>query len=261
MDDSPNDNPWSSGAEASREASSEAPPSVADLVSTTVRHVMDDFVPWLVAGLPFLVMTFVGVFVGLFLVYGGMFAGMMVGAAADSEELAGVLLMAGLMVGTVVLVVGMTVASAPVSASMMRAVWQYLETGEKLSFGSGFSTIGQDVGRVVAYNLVMISAVLVGSLFCYVPGLLVAAALVFAFPAIVIHRLSIGAAIGLSVSHLQRNPGWHAAFFLLTVVLSMVLGYIPLIGYALLATIHPLFVLLAYRGVFGTGELPRGYEG
>ena len=60
---------------------------------------------------------------------------------------------------------------------------------------------------------------------------------------------------------MQRHPGWHLGFFGLHFVIAMVVSYIPFLGYALAGTIPPLFMLLVYREVFGTGELPRGYEG
>ncbi|MEZ4240120.1 MAG: hypothetical protein R3F59_29010 [Myxococcota bacterium] len=233
------------------------PPSVADLVSKTASTVMEDFVPFLVAGLPFLGVVFVAVFAALFGIYGTMFAGILVGQAVGGDELAGIGAIVGALGSTFVVLTAILAVAAPMQASVMRAVWNQLETGEKLTISAGFSTITQDLGKVIGFNLLLFFGVMVGSLFCYLPGLAVAAALVFALPAIVVHRQSVGSAISLSVAHLQAHPGWHLGFFGLSMVLAMVLSYIPFIGYALVATIHPLFTLLAYREIFGTGEYPE----
>jgi hypothetical protein len=155
--------------------------------------------------------------------------------------------------------VGFTALLAPMQASLYRAVWAYLETGEKLTIGSAFSTARQDLARVIVYQFVMLGLIATGALFCYVPGLLVAAALAFAGPAIYIHRLGIAEAISLSVGHLQRHPTWHFIYFLWSALIVFVLQYIPFIGGMLLFTVHPYFVLLAYRAIFGSGALPRGF--
>jgi hypothetical protein len=136
-------------------------------------------------------------------------------------------------------------------------VWKYLETGEKLTFASPFSTYTQDIGRVLAYQLTVFVLTFASALMCYVPALVVGAALMFAGPAIYVHRMGIGQAIGLSWRHLVKHPGWHLGFFGISLLMTIGASFVPIIGTMLLTTAHPLFVLLAYRAVFGTGDAPR----
>lgn len=243
---------------ASPSGGSEEPlPSGTDLLSKTANTVIGDFAMFLVSGLAPGLLTFGITMVSIFVIYGVFVAGMILGEGDET-------ILMGTIIGFVVLLLGMifglTALTAPMVASMYRAVWSYLETGEKLTPTSAFSTMGQDVGRVVLYQFVHMFLVGLGMTFCYAPGLIVAAALSFAGPAIYIHRLGIGQAISLSVGHLQRHPTWHIVFCLFLLLINIVMQNIPILGMILAFSVPPLFVLLAYRAAFGTGELPRGYE-
>ena len=52
----------------------------------------------------------------------------------------------------------------------------------------------------------------------------------------------------------MAHPAWHVGLWAVNLVMGMVFPYIPLVGYLLLFTVQPLFVLLAYRAVAGDGE-------
>jgi hypothetical protein len=248
---------WTSPSESG--PAPEQMPAGSELLSKTVNKVTSDFVTFLVGGLvPGLVTTF-GAIPAVFGVYLLIGLGAAPGIVAEDEDL---MMLGGgiaMVVGTLAIVVGFTALIAPMQASLYRAVWAYLETGEKMTIGSAFSTARQDLARVIVYQFVMLGLIGTGALFCYVPGLFVAAALAFAGPAIYIHRLGIAEAISLSVGHLQRHPTWHFIYFLWSTLVVIVLQYIPFIGGMLLFSVHPYFVLMAYRAIFGTGALPRGY--
>ncbi|MEQ1506497.1 MAG: hypothetical protein ABMB14_29990, partial [Myxococcota bacterium] len=234
------------------------PMPVGEVVSQTLTRFQADMPGFLLGGLiPFaiqMMVATVGVFVGLFAVYGGMFVGMVPGMVLGDDDLTAVGMLFGLAAGTFGLVFGFAAilgaVLAPINASLHRAVWRALETGESLKIDAAFSTARQDLGRVVGFALVSSLLMLVGLSMCYLPAIVVGAALMFAGPAIYIHRLTIPDAIRRSVGHLSSNPGWHLGMFLVVMIATMVLAYIPLIGGLLAATIHPMLVLIAYRSEF-----------
>lgn len=232
-------------------------PNVTDLASRTWTEIQQDFGSFLLPGLiPVIGAQFAG-FAMIFAIYGGMGLGALPGILVDDELVALAGSMVGLFGGTFGSMGLLLLVMAPIQASMYRAVWKYLETGEKMGIGSPFSTYTQDIGRVLAYQLIVFAASFVGALMCYVPALIAGAALMFAGPAIYIHRLGIGEAIGLSVRHLMKHPGWHLGFFGISFLMSIGASFVPIIGMMLLTTAYPLFVLLAYRHVFGTGDAPQ----
>lgn len=249
-----NEDVWAPGSAAG--GSPQALPQVTDLLSETISAVTNDLGGFFVAGLGPMAISLALGLGGAVLIYVGAFAAMMPGLAAGDETLTMVGAIGGFTAGFFALMLASVLLTAPMVASLHRAVWQFMATGEKLTFGSAFSTLGQDVVRVVVYQMLLITAVMVGAMFCYLPGLAIAGALLFAGPAVYIHRLPIGAAVGLSIRHVQRQPGWHLALFGLAFVVSMVLSYVPILGMALLMTVHPLLVLKAYKAAFGAGEEP-----
>jgi hypothetical protein len=248
---------WTSPSEAG--VSSEQLPAGSDLLSKTLNKVMQDFGSFLLGGVIPGVIALFGAFPAVLFLYLFIGLGAAPGMVMEDETTMMVGIVGGTLVGMTGMMVGFTAVLAPMQASLYRAVWAYLETGEKLTVGSAVSTFRQDLVRVILYQLAMLGLVGMGAMFCYVPGLLVAAALSFAGPAIYIHRLRIGEAISLSVGHLQRHPTWHLIYFLWSTVVMLVVQYIPFLGYLLVFTVHPVFVLMAYRAIFGNGALPRGY--
>jgi hypothetical protein len=235
-------------------------PNVMDLTSKIVAEVQKDFASFLLAGVGPLIAGFVIGPVAVVLVYGGMFLGMVPGMIMEDEAILGLGSMVGLFGSLFLLIAVLTCVTAPMGASTYRAVWKYLTTGEKLTIMAPFSTFTQDLPRVVLYSFLHGTLMFVGLLFCYFPALLVGAMLVFAGPAIYIHRLGIGQAISLSIAHVQQNASWHVGFYGIHFVMYLVLSYIPLLGPMMLATIVPLYVLMVYRHSFGEGETPRGHE-
>jgi hypothetical protein len=249
-----NDDVWAEGTATSSPSDL---PQVMDLLSELFKRVQDEFAGYFLAGLLPTLGSFFAAFLGIGLVYGGMFLGMLPGIQSNDEELMMAGMFGSFVVTIPVMVIGMTAVFAPVQASLYRAVWRNLTEDEPLTVGSAFSTVTQDLGKVLLYNVVMMSLILVGSLMCYVPALLVMMGLGFAAPGVYIHRLGVGDAIRMSVTHVQEHLSWHVGFFGIGFAMLLVLQYIPILGTALLMTAYPLYVLMAYRHVYGEGDLPR----
>ncbi|MCB9685880.1 MAG: hypothetical protein H6735_12635 [Alphaproteobacteria bacterium] len=248
------DNPWTSGEGASRNPEAGLP-NVMDLVSQCAGELQQDFVPFLIAGiLPAMLAMSAGV-LGVFLIYGGMFLGAAPGIAANDEDLMLIGGAGGMVLGIFALFLGMALLFAPMNASMWRSVWKHMVGEEKLGFDAGFRHAFQDLPRVLVFHVVYIGAILVGSMLCYIPGLIAAFALTFAYPAVIVHGMSIGEAMRISVQHTRDNVAWHLGLFAVAFVMGMVLPYIPFIGYALLFTLYPMFVLAAWRAVYGDGPV------
>jgi hypothetical protein len=232
-------------------------PNVMDLVSQLVTEVQKDVGGFLLAGLPPTILLMGGVMASLVVVYGSMFLGMMPGLMGDDEDLAAIGAMSALSLSLLVVIGALVLVTTPMWASLYRSVWAFLVRGEKLTVSSSFSAMGQDLGAQFAYLLLSGAIVTLGVTLCYVPGLVAQAMLMFAWPAIVIHRMPVGRAISWSVGHSMAHPAWHLGLWAVNLVMSMVLPYIPFLGYLLLFTVHPLFVLMAYRAVAGDGEVAR----
>jgi hypothetical protein len=233
-------------------------PNVMDLVFQAATLVQRQPAGFLLAGLIPAVVIVGSTFVALFVVYVSFFLGTLLGGFAGGQDEAAVLGGLGVMslalLGLVVLLVGI---STPIWASLYRAVWRLLVHDEPLSAGSAFSTMSEDLGAQFLYTLLSGAIVLLGLCLCYVPGLLAQGMLVFAWPAVVIHRMPVGRALSWSVGHALAHPAWHLGLWAVNFALSLILPNIPLLGYLLLFTVQPLFVLLAYRAAAGDGEAPR----
>jgi hypothetical protein len=239
-------------------ATPEGLPGATDLLNKVIAEVQKDFAGFFIGGLGALIVAFLIIPFSLVAVYGGMFAGMIPGLLLEDEAVTGLGSMVGLFAGMFALIFVIVGLTAPMGASTTRAVWRYLTTGEKLTFMAPFSTITQDLFRVLAFALLQFVVVFTLAMFCYLPGLIAAAYLVFAGPLIIIHRMPIGQAVSMSVAHVQQHGSWHIGFFGIAVVMQLVLSYVPIVGPVMLATCMPLYILLAYRHVYGDGEVPRG---
>jgi hypothetical protein len=199
-------------------------------------------------------------FGAILLLYAAMFGGFFVGAAMFGEEAGLGLGMVGLIGGMAAMIGGIILISAPLTASLYRAMWANLTRSEALGFGAAFSTALQDLGRILGYNVIMAAAVLVGLMFCYVPALGVSLALHFALPELVVHRVSIGEAIALSVRHVRENLSWSLGAWALGMALIVVCSQIPLVGMALGPVLYANYQLRLYRAVFGDGGAPAAIQ-
>lgn len=226
------------------------PPNVLDLLVEVFEDLRDNFVDRLLSGVGFMLVLIPMVFVGMGALYAPVMAGMFLGVAAEDEALTMAGMVVGLVVGFALMILCVTLPILPMYASMGRAVNRQLVEGGDLGFAAPFDTITEDVGKVLGTSLITAVTVLVGMLFCYLPGLVAAFALGFALPAVIVDRLSPVEACKRSVEHVMAEPVWHLGFYVVTMGISMVVSYVPVIGFALVYPILLGFQIRAYRHIF-----------
>lgn len=253
------DNVWSEGSAdpapsaTGTEAGSDVLPSPVDLLMETGRDLLDNFVGYLLAGLGIMAVLLP---VTLVLFGGGTVLGFLPFLLTGDEDMIGlsILILYGVVLASIPVIV---VVSMPLVASLERAGWHHLVDGEELGFGSSFSRMWPDLGKVLLAQLAVTFLAFVGVFFCYVGALAVAIATVFTLSAVVVHGLGVVDALKLSVNHFRKNPLWYLAFWGLGFVVLMVAAYIPFIGNVIGPVFYYMYVLRAYRHIFGDGEAPR----
>jgi hypothetical protein len=229
---------------------------VVKVLTDLLGDLQANVVGYLLAGLGYMLVTFALVFVFLALLAGFMVVPLLIGAALDSEELGAILMMGGTFVGYVIGLLLIITVGAPFMASLARAARAHLEDGETLGFAAAFSRLGTDLVQVLLLSILQMALVLVGVMLCYLPGLLVSLFLDFAFPALIVHRLSAIAAIRLSFDHVRRNLGWHLGFWGLGLAILFVAQAVPLVGVMFGVPFYLAYQLKVYTMVFGTGPEP-----
>jgi len=228
-------------------------PDVVKVLTDLLGDLQANVAGYLLAGLGYTLVAFALVFVFLGLLGVFMVVPMIVGAALDSEELGAILMMAGMLFGYVVGLLLLITVSAPFMASLARAARAHLEGDQPLGFAAAFGELGTDLVQVLLLSVLQMALVLVGMMFCYLPGLLVSLFLDFAFPALIVHRLSAVSAIRLSFDHVRRNLGWHLGYWGLGLAILFVAQAIPIVGVMFGIPFYLAYQLKVYTMVFGTG--------
>lgn len=231
-------------------------PSPMDLLMRSFDAFKDDLQGYLLAGVIPMIVTILSAFASIIVVYGSMFVGMLPGLMMNDELVAMLGGMGLFMVALIALVVGIGLAMAPLSASLMRAM-EASHSGEaKLTFQAPLSTAKEDLPRVVQVTMLVSTLTFVGAMMCYVPGLLVGFLLCFALPGVVLDRLSVGEAVGRSVGHAREHVGWHAGVFGILMLMYIILSQIPFVGYLVAMTLTSDFTVRAYRAAFPADAQP-----
>ncbi len=181
---------------------------------------------FLLSGVGFMGATFVGVMVCILVV----FVPVIPAILTESEPLLMVGLVVGFSIYTVLLLLLVGVLTPLMWASLYRAYDAALAGRGSLGLTSAFSTLRQDALQVILCWFLMQTAVMIGAVLCYVPGLLLAAMLQLAIPLVAVRRLSAVAALKVGFEHAKAHLGWYLAVFFLALVMSMVLQYIPIVG-------------------------------
>lgn len=209
--------------------------TVADLAAHPMGH--------LGAGIAYLLVTLV-----LIAVAGGALGiGMLPGLLAGSD----LLLFVGGALGGVVytgLIVGFTFVVFPLQlASLQRALHAQARGEGALGFRSLFDTMTTDAGRVLGFYLAYQLATLVGMLFFYVPGLIVAALGALVMPIIVLEpHTTLSEATGRVLDHVRLHPAWHVATWVLLLVAIVVLE-LSLVGLLVALPVVAAWQVHAYR--------------
>lgn len=245
-------------------------PDLGALLNETMSEFMDHIGPYALAGLglyvvvvPVTMILFFGMY---FLMFGGVFGVAIVGGilsvivgdaagegagalVALASQLVGMGVMFLAFVAVIAAVVGIF---APLSASLTRAVAAHQRGEKTLDFSAAFSTLMQDLPRVIGVGVIIGGLTMLGIFMCYAPALLVAVFLGFASSLVYLHRARPGEAIRNAFGHARSHLQWHGTFALVVVALSFVAGNVPVLG--------PMFIIAmqvrAYRQLFGDGPEP-----
>lgn len=242
-----------------------AHPEPMDIFQDTWKEFSDDLGPYILAGLGQLVVTIPVMMVLFFVVYfgvlttlfGGIFLGAIAGAVtseAVGPEAGGAvfaLSYAGSIVLMFVVILGLSMLvgaiMAPLNASMVRRVAEHQRGGRKLDFTAPFSDAGENLMGVILGSLLVGGIVLVGFLFCYLPGIIAAFMLIYAGTLVALKGLPPLAAVRASYQNFMEFPQFHLVFSLLYLGCGLLASYVPIVG--------PMFVMAAHvrahRTLFG----------
>lgn len=234
----------------------EAPPDAvlpAALKGTSptdvARHVFDDFMAHLagyfLAGTSYVLVVLGGIFVAVVV----MLLGVVPGVVTEDETVAFVGSSIGFVLYMAIVFFLGFVAFPAMIASLLRGLDKQQRGLGTLGFSSPFNDLSGS-GRAIAFYLLSQVLVLVGVVFCYLPGLVVATLSSFALPIVVLEGASPTEALGLGWRHMRSDPGWHLAVWLLMVVALLALE-LTLIGALALVPAMAAWQLFAYRAAFG----------
>lgn len=235
-------------------------PNPMDLGKATLTEFMDDVMPYLLAGLGHMLVSFVAVFllmaVGFGCMFGGAFVSMGVGAglaSTGSDSLAatgGAIAPLGMLLSylgaIVIIIIGGSLLTAPFNGSLMRAVDAHRRDEGELGFGSAFDTAFKqpvkDIATTVAFQLL----VLLGLPLFYIGALAVAFAFKWAPEATYLDGMGPGQALKTAFSHTREHMSWNLGIFGVGLLFGLVAGYVPILGP--MAT--TLYWVKAYRAVY-----------
>lgn len=245
-------------------------PDVGKLLNETIAEFTDDIGPYLLAGLGHTLVVLPVVFGAIILLYLGMIFGMfggmigvgIVGALVGSilGETAGTLsllvsqLLFFLLIFLAIIAFGAALGAvlAPFNASLTRAVAAYQRGEGELGFNAAFTTLGQDVVKVVLGAVLLASMAMVLLMFCYLPVLIVPLVFGFFGPMIYLHGMGPLDAFRVSIAHFRSHMSYHLTVAALGFAMGMVASYVPVLGPAFLTAFH----VRAYRAMFGDGLAP-----
>ncbi len=165
----------------------------------------------------------------------------------NTQSLAAVV---GGLVGVGLMTLGSVVVFPLLQASLVRGIAAQQDYGpEAFTFMSAFSTMTQDAVRVVSFMLITVVLTMIGYMLCFLPGLVVAAVSLLAFPIMVLEGVSPIDAYRRAGEHLVANPTWHVVVFLINAVILGVLSMTG-IGGLFYMPIAAGYQVAAYREAF-----------
>jgi len=243
-------------------------PDVGKVLNETIAEFTDDIGPYVLASLGHTLVVVPVVLIAVLVMYFGMFFvifGGSFGAAAVAilmTELMGeavgglsmlasqLLLFAGIFGVIGAFGAGIAAITAPLNASLVRAVAAHQRGEATLDIASAFGTATKDLVKVVGMAIIMGLLAMFLLMMCYVPVLVLPLVFGFASSMVHLHRKGPISAFTTSVAHFQKHPSFHLVFGALSIALSMVASYVPVLGPAFITALH----VRAYREMFGDGE-------
>lgn len=227
----------------------DAPTPVLELLPQWFEVYKKDFAAFILASLGIMAVTVPLSFAMVIGLYAAIFVGMVPGMAMEDE---GVLLLGMLgttVLGTVGMIAVFILVLTPIQASFTRAVDAHITHGQPISIGAAFSTITEDLGRVLGYAVLHTTLMVVGLMFCYLPGLLFAVVTSFAWQHVVLGKKGGMEAIKESIAHVQAHAGWHVAYIGITMAMALIVTYLPLVGYFIAPGLLTGWQVFVYRKV------------
>ncbi len=211
-----------------------------------------DFMGWGMAGLGLMLPVF-GV---IFLVVGVMFAAMIPGILMEDETAASLGLMIGFAIYMAILLPVVFIILPVLQASLTRAIDERVIQGTPLTFGASYRTWRENLRDVIVVNLLVGAFTIVGLLFCYLPGIVVAVALTFAPPLVALRRIRPMDAISMSFNHFKTHPGWATKYMLLGILMMIIIQYVPFVGAFFALPFYTAYLALGVRSAFGEVATP-----
>jgi uncharacterized membrane protein len=150
-------------------------------------------------------------------------------------------------------ILGFVALFAPLHASLYRAVAAQQRGEKPLELGSAFSTLTQGLMPAIGAACIVVALSLLGVMFCYLPALLVPIFFGFTMGFAALHGLGGTQSARLSLQHAMKNLNWYVMFGILSIVMSMVASYVPVVGPMFAIAFH----VRAYRYLFGDGSEPN----
>lgn len=209
-----------------------------------------DILGWAMAGLG-LTLPILGL---TFLIFGVVMAAMIPGLVMKDEAIASVGVLVGFALLTVVVLPVALVIMPVLQASLTRSIEDRITQGTPLGFSASFRTWRENLWDVIVVNLLVAAFTMVGLMFCYLPGLVVALALCFAPPLVALRGVRPMDAIAMSFNHFKAHPGWATKFLLLGVLVMIVISYLPIVGYLFSIPFYVAYLVLGVRSAFA--DLP-----
>ncbi|MBT3224166.1 MAG: hypothetical protein HN348_34290 [Proteobacteria bacterium] len=226
-------------------------PKVVDLAMAAFEDMKNHFKGFLLSGVGMLIMVILVTVVSLVAVYAPLF----IGLAMDSVAV----MFGGMAVGTI-LAIGLSIALAiPMQASIGRAVDKHLRGEEDLGYSASYSTITEDMGKVIAWGLLGVLLGTLGVFACYVGAFAVSFLLHLSFPALLLHRMGVVESMKFSYRFTMEHPKFSLAFWGLGLAIQMILSYIPIVGMLLLLGFLFNYQFRGYRMLFGYGDTPEPF--
>lgn len=242
------DDVWQSGHTG--DAPTRALPTISALVNEAFADVQAAPVPYLLAGAGAGGVILAWTLVGIGVLVAAMLGGAMIGGAIGDPDAVSSLVLLTTLVGTLIVLVPLALASPPLSASLARAVWDWQDRAVPLDLRAAFREPWRDLGKVYGVGLATGGLVLIGLLFCYLPGLIAMCLLHHAFYRVAIHGRSPGDALSDAVGHVLAHPQWNLGVFGVSFVISLIASNVPLLGVPLTLAGVAAWNIRCYRAAF-----------
>ena len=154
----------------------------------------------------------------------------------------------------ILIVLGVTIISAPVSTIFMAGLFKYylkLIRGEMPTVSDAFSGFGPRTGQLILLSLVQMTLVVVGYMFCIIPGIYLTVAWYFAIPLVIDRNLDFWPAMQLSRRLVSKH--WFIVFAAMLVFgLVAMIGIIACgIGILVTMPVGTIALMYAYETIFG----------